>query len=156
LSPTGILVQDEFKYTSITNTQIPLHLSVIEPLLKVSSDLPSSAQISVPLDDTLQMKLISIASTTALAGLLLLVPAAYGDRHQCSYGKAFSISEIQNKLEYGNFVDARPGDPTDPDGIKFYAMRFDMMPVLGVTITYLIQIVYEPPYYRFYEKTSSG
>ncbi|CCU82158.1 CSEP0442 putative effector protein [Blumeria hordei DH14] len=101
------------------------------------------------------MKVISVASATALAGLLSLVPAAYGDGyHECSYGKVFPMSEIRHKLEFGNFEDARDTDPTGPNDEEYFGMRFDMMPVPEVT--YLIQIIYKAPYYRFYEETTSG
>ncbi|CCU74314.1 unnamed protein product [Blumeria hordei] len=97
------------------------------------------------------MNLISSITTVALAGLLLLIPTAYGNLHyRCPYGDPFSVEEVLRLSNGHSERYNRNSDPTIPTGENYTSALFSKP--LDKTVFevsgYIIQVYGNPPKYR--------
>ncbi|CCU79713.1 putative candidate secreted effector protein [Blumeria hordei DH14] len=98
------------------------------------------------------MKFFSSATTAALAGLLLLVPAANGEQYfKCDSGKEFTMAEV---VSYGKSATAelsRTIEPSVDDYLTRISYQFEIDYMIGGKYWYLVQICQSQGTYYFYE-----
>ncbi|SZF00633.1 unnamed protein product [Blumeria hordei] len=87
------------------------------------------------------MKFPSAASTAAFAGLLLLVPTAYGAEYfDCGNGVIFPYSQVLQFAGGATRGRRASGDPEPPNGDRHKTRKFSRVPSSGVITTYLLQV----------------
>ncbi|CAD6506573.1 BgTH12-07799 [Blumeria graminis f. sp. triticale] len=102
------------------------------------------------------MKFLSAASTAALVGLLVLMPAAHGEPYfKCSEGHHFTISEAENERKFCHELNALSGDPLGPNGEVLKTSRSRRYRNDGSSIAYILQLIDLAPFFRVYEKPYS-
>ncbi|CAD6505871.1 BgTH12-06803 [Blumeria graminis f. sp. triticale] len=101
------------------------------------------------------MKLLSAASTAALACLLLLAPVTLGDGYfQCSYDERFTLAYVQQKDSQCEVRHAKDDEPKGPNGELYRTTHILTTPRIGLYVYYIIQVVDDAPTYRIYENLS--
>ncbi|CCU82152.1 CSEP0100 putative effector protein [Blumeria hordei DH14] len=102
------------------------------------------------------MKFLSAAYTAAFSGLLLSASAFLMNPYfACSNDLNIYLSAIDHHERPDFYSEAQPGDPTDAQGNSCTAYRHTAR-VNGVDVLILIQLSYEFPYNRVFERTETG
>ncbi|CAD6503153.1 BgTH12-02822 [Blumeria graminis f. sp. triticale] len=102
------------------------------------------------------MKFLRAATVAAMAGLLLLVPAAYGKMYyQCVSEKTFTVSAIEKYKKKASIDQVRSDDPEVITGQQCKAARFTERLQNKVKMSYLFQVVGMEPSYRLFEYNES-
>ncbi|VDB96462.1 BgtE-5783 [Blumeria graminis f. sp. tritici] len=101
------------------------------------------------------MKLLNTTSTAALAGLLLLMPAAFGaEYYECWDGEKFPAEQITHLASRATVGRKISNGPDVPYGQNHKTRKFTRVPS-GVITTYLIQVDKVDSSIRLFELTSS-
>ncbi|SZF03383.1 unnamed protein product [Blumeria hordei] len=97
------------------------------------------------------MKFISTATTAALAGILLLAPAAYGNRQfKCDDGNLMSLEDVKKKACNSAFVeniDKHPNVPTEESHKSYLFAQRTYANIPGLS-AYLLQVYGDPKKYQ--------
>ncbi|CCU74334.1 putative candidate secreted effector protein [Blumeria hordei DH14] len=105
------------------------------------------------------MKLISTNTTVALAGLLLLIPTAYGSlQYGCELGDLVSMELVLRLSSGHNESHNRDGNPAIPTREKYTSTSFTkkLSAIDTRHVGYLIQVYGDPPQYQLSQYSERG
>ncbi|CCU79680.1 CSEP0083 putative effector protein [Blumeria hordei DH14] len=97
------------------------------------------------------MKFFSSATTAALAGLLLLVPAANGEQYfKCHSGRQFTMERVRTYANYATTRLSQTIEPTVDEAETRVSFEFDLLDSRNEKYYYLVQFSSsESTYYVF-------
>ncbi|CCU74325.1 putative candidate secreted effector protein [Blumeria hordei DH14] len=105
------------------------------------------------------MKLISTNTTVALAGLLLLIPTAYGSlQYRCDRGDPLSLEDVLKSATGKPENKFRKEQPAIPTGDKYSSIYFtksvDSNDIYHAA--FLLQVYGDPPQYQLSQYSEEG
>ncbi|CCU79651.1 CSEP0085 putative effector protein [Blumeria hordei DH14] len=97
------------------------------------------------------MKFFSSVTTAAMAGLLLLIPAANGSYYECNSGQIFDISTVRIKAALATHEQSHTIEPDVPSPRERKSFAFDVVNDQYGSQWYLVQYTGTFPTYYFFE-----
>ncbi|CAD6506605.1 BgTH12-07831 [Blumeria graminis f. sp. triticale] len=102
------------------------------------------------------MKFLNAISTAVLAGLSLLLPAAYGEEnYECKSDQTFCYSCISSLglSDFNSYIEK--GEPLFVGGEIYGSHQFTINSLDGTSLKYLIQSIGVDPSYQLFEASGS-